>query len=89
MEKVINSTNQMRDSWTNLVRVEAADEAFRMVEDGRDWYQHWPEGTYLIEGQMNRSMALKWYVKISAKAAQKFMAMDIDEAYEAMRRYVA
>ena len=43
MKTVINSSNKMRDEWTNLIRVENGDKAFRMVEDGRDWYQHWPE----------------------------------------------
>ena len=86
MKDVINSSNKMRDEWTNLIRVENGDKAFRMVEDGRDWYQHWPEGTYLIEGQMNRQGAPHWYVKISEKYAEKLMGMEIDEAVEAMRR---
>lgn len=87
MRDVINSSNKMRAEWTNLIQVERDDKAFRMVEDGREWFQHWPEGTYLIEGQMNRQGAIHWYQKISEKFAQQLMTMEIDEAVEAMRRH--
>jgi len=31
MKDIINSSNKMRDEWTNLIQVESGDKAFRMV----------------------------------------------------------
>lgn len=85
METILNSSQLgMLSHWTNLVRVEAEDRAVRMVEDDRDWFQHHPVGTYLIETQVNQMGALRAYTKISEKKAAKFMAMSLAQAVRAM-----
>lgn len=88
MKIIIDSSNIMRDAWASLVQVEKGDPAVRMVKDGRDWYQHWPAGKYLIWEQMNRERALSAYSEVSDQFVAKLIKMEtIDEAYEAMRRY--
>ena len=54
MKVVIDSSDKMRVAWASLVQIEEGDEAVRMVADGREWWQHWPAGKYLIWEQMNR-----------------------------------
>lgn len=90
MKTIINSSDLgMLSHWTNLVQAEAGDKAVRMVEDGQDWYQHHPAGIYLIEAQVNQQGAIHAYFKISAKKAEKFMAMPIEQAVAAMEMEVA
>lgn len=89
MKVVIDSSDKMRDAWASLVQIEEGDEAVRMVADGREWWQHWPAGKYLIWEQMNRSGAPSAYSEVSPKMVEKLLTMDIEEAYQAMRRYTA
>lgn len=90
MKTVIDSSDKMRDAWASLVQTEEGDDAVRMVADGRDWYQHWPAGKYLIWEQMNRSGAPSAYSEVSPDFVAKLLAMEtIEEAYQAMRRYAA
>ena len=90
MKVIIDSSNIMRNAWASLVQIEKGDPAVRMVKDGRDWYQHWPTGKYLIWEQMNKAGALSWYSEVSDDFVMKLLNMKtIDDAYEAMRRYTA
>ena len=90
MKTLINSSEiGMLSHWTDLVQVEEGDKAVRVVEDGQDWFQHHPAGTYLIETQDNRQGAIHAYYKISAERAEKFMSMPIEQAVRAMEREVA
>lgn len=89
MKVIIDSSNIMRDAWASLVQIESGDPAVRMVADGRDWYQRWPAGKYLIWEQMNRSGALSAYSEVSDRFVGMLLSMSIDEAYHAMRRYAA
>lgn len=89
MKVIIDSSNIMREAWASLVQIEKNDEAVRMVADGRDWYQKWPAGKYLIWEQMNRSGAISAYSEVSDRFVEKLLSMDIDGAYQAMRRYTA
>lgn len=89
MKVIIDSSNIMRDAWASLVQIEEGDEAVRMVADGRDWYQTWPAGKYLIWEQMNRSRAPSAYSEVSDSFVAKLLRMRIEEAYQAMRRHTA
>lgn len=90
MKVVIDSSDKMRDAWTSLVQIEDGDPAVRMVKDGRDWWQKWPAGKYLIWEQLNRSGAPSAYSEVSDRFVEKLLEMDsIEEAYQAMRRYTA
>lgn len=90
MKVIIDSSNVMRDAWASLVQIEEGDEAVRMYADGREWYQRWPAGKYLIWEQMSRSGAPSAYTEVSDRFVAKLLAMEsIEEAYQAMRRYAA
>lgn len=92
MKIIVNSDDKMRRAWTNLVQVESTDKALRMVENCREWFQHHPAGTYLVESQVNTIGAKVSYAKVSEKFAQKVMAaaeMDIEIAIRMMGEEVA
>lgn len=89
MKIIIDSSNKMRVAWASLVEIEEGDGAVRMCADGRDWYQKWPAGKKLIWEQINQQGAPSAYSEVSENFVKKLLAMDIDEAYEAMRRYTA
>lgn len=92
MKTIINSSDLgMLPHWTNLVQIEAGDKkALRTVQEYGDIrFQTHQVGSYLIETQVNRQGAIHAYFKISAKKAEKFMAMPIAQAVAAMEREVA
>jgi hypothetical protein len=78
----------MRNSFTNLVQVEDGDSVVRMVDGQTDWFQHHVPGTYLIEHFLNRQGSIKSYFKIPEQAAIKLAAMDIEEAYQSMDKWI-
>jgi hypothetical protein len=88
MKIIINSSNVMRNSFTNLVQIEDGDGAVRMVDGQTDWFQHHVSDTYLIEHFLNQQRSIKSYVKINAQFAEKLMEMSIDEAYRTMNEYI-
>lgn len=88
MKILINSSNKQRDEWINLIGVEENDNAFRMVKNGRDWFQHHKHGTHLIEIQRNREHAMRWYVKITAEFAKRLLKMETEHAINTMEKYV-
>jgi hypothetical protein len=90
MKKIIGSDDEMRDEWVDLVQVEAGDPAVRMVENCHDWFQHWPEGKYLICAQRNNTGAIISYFDVSQSFVEKLLKMEtIEGQYQAMRRYIA
>lgn len=87
MKTIVNSDNKMRNHWTNLVQVEAGDKAYRMIENCREWFQHHPAGTYLVESQVNDMGAVISYAKVSEAFALKAIAAaekDIEVAIRMM-----
>lgn len=88
MKTIINSSNVMRDGFTNLVQVEEGDSAVRMVDGQTDWFQHNVPGTYLIEYFSNTMGSIKSYFKINPQFAEKLINMSIDEAYKAMSEFI-
>lgn len=91
MKTIINSSDLgMLSHWTNLVQVEEGDKAVRTVQEYEDIrFQKHPVGSYLVESQVNQQGMPCAYSPISAKKAEKFIAMPIEQAVAAMEREVA
>lgn len=90
MKTIINSSDLgMLSHWTNLVQVEEGDKALRTTDGSVDRYRRFPAGTHLIETQVNQQGMPHCYFLISAKKAEKFMAMPIEQAVAAMEMEVA
>lgn len=90
MKTLINSSEiGMLSHWTNLVQVEEGDGALRTTDGSVDRYRRFPVGTYLIETQVNQMHSPRCFFTISAKNAEKFLAMPIEQAVAAMEREVA
>jgi len=90
MKTIINSSEiGMLRHWTNLMQTEEGDKALRTTDGSVDRYRRFPTGTYLIETQVNQQGMPHCYFPISAKKAEKFMAMSIEQAVAAMEKEVA
>lgn len=91
MKTLINSSNLgMLSHWTDLVQVEDGDKAVRTVHEYGDIrFQKHQVGSYLIETQVNQMGMPCAYFPISAKKAERFMAMPIEQAVAAMEREAA
>ncbi|HEY5585695.1 MAG TPA: hypothetical protein VIK78_14565 [Ruminiclostridium sp.] len=88
MKILINSSNVIRDNWTNLVVSEKNDKIH--CNNGHiDWYEGTTAGQYYIESQVNKSNAPVWHKRITDEQANELMKMDIEDSIDKMARLVA